>query len=209
MKLNYQDIQRLDKFYRTNLITKISGLRTPFLIGSINEEGQSNLAIFNSVVHIGANPPCLGFMMRPLTVRRDTYDNIITSRHFTINLVREDMIDEAHQTSAKYDKDTSEFAECGFTETYIDAFPAPYVEQCSIKIGMMFLEEHFITINETRLIVGQIEHLILPDDSIDKEGHIDHSLLKSTVVSGLDDYYSVIHKTKKAYARVNDQSKAD
>ena len=148
-------------------------------------------------------------MMRPLTVRRDTYDNIITSRHFTINLIQDDIIDKAHQTSAKYDKDISEFTECGFTETYIDAFPAPYVEQSAIKIGMMFLEEHFITINETRLIVGQIEHIILPDESIDNEGHIDHSLLKSTVVSGLDDYYTVDHKTRKAYARTKEYRKAE
>lgn len=201
MKLNYKDIQRLDKYYRTNLITKISGLRSPYLIGTADEKGQSNLAIFNSIVHVGANPPCLGFVMRPLTVRRDTYDNIITSRHFTINLVHNNIIDKAHQTSAKYDEDISEFKECGFSESYIDAFPAPYVEESFIKVGMIYLEEHFITINETRFIVGQIEHIILPDESIDEAGHINHTMLNSTVVSGLDDYHGVSHIIKKPYAR--------
>mgnify|MGYP000297356108 CR=1 FL=1 len=201
MKLNFQDIQRLDKYYRTNLITKISGLRTPFLIGSVNEEGKSNLAIFNSVVHVGANPPCLGFIMRPLTVRRDTYDNIITGRHFTINQVHRDIVPNAHSTSAKFPSEISEFAECGFTESYIDAFPVPYVAESKIKIGMSYLEEHHITINDTKMIIGQIEHIVLPDGSIDEQGNIDHTKLNTSVVAGLDHYHTVNDLCKLDYAK--------
>ena len=203
MKLNFQDIQRLDKYYRTNLITKISGLRTPFLIGSMNEDGKSNLAIFSSIVHVGANPPCLGFIMRPLTVRRDTYDNIITSRHFTINQVNEDIVAKAHQTSAKYPSDVSEFDECGFTESYIDAYPAPYVAESQIKIGMSYLEEHHITVNDTIMIIGQIEHIIIPEESLDEDGNVNHVDLKTSVVSGLDSYHTVLKDTKLDYARAD------
>ena len=42
---------------RIALINSLSGFKSLNLIGTINNQGQTNLAIFNSVVHIGANPP--------------------------------------------------------------------------------------------------------------------------------------------------------
>ena len=201
MKLNFEDIQKLDRFYRVNLISKISGLRSPFLLGTINEKGQTNLAIFNSIVHLGASPPCLGFIVRPLTVRRDTYDNIIINRHFTINQIPEGIIKEAHQTSAKYETEISEFEACGLTESYVDAFPAPYVKESAFAVGMSYLEEHHITINDTKLIVGQIDHVIIPDEYVDEHGNIDHQALETTVISGLDHYHTVKENVLLDYAR--------
>lgn len=72
----FDEIMRLPSRYRANLINKVSGFKPANLIGTKSKSGQTNLAVFNSVVHIGANPPYLGFILRPTTVERHTYENI-------------------------------------------------------------------------------------------------------------------------------------
>lgn len=83
------DIGSLEKNYRRNLINSLPGLKPVNLIGTINENNQTNLAIFASVHHIGANPPLMDFTMRPINVERHTWQNIEQTRFFTINSVSE------------------------------------------------------------------------------------------------------------------------
>ena len=61
-------IAELETRYRNNLINSISGYKSANLIGSISKQGITNLAVFNSVVHLGSNPALLGFILRPTTV---------------------------------------------------------------------------------------------------------------------------------------------
>lgn len=105
-----EKLKDLDKRFRANLINSISGYKPANLIGTISNSGASNLAIFNSVVHLGANPPLLGFIMRPVEdVERHTYANIVRTGVYTINHVHENFIKNAHWTSAKFELDKSEF----------------------------------------------------------------------------------------------------
>ena len=78
------------------------------------------------MVHIGSKPPLLGFVLRPTTVERHTYDNIKATSEFTVNHIHADMIDKAHQTSAKYDRDISEFEAVGLQEEYLNHCKAPF-----------------------------------------------------------------------------------
>ncbi|MEM8846156.1 MAG: hypothetical protein AAGD17_03545 [Bacteroidota bacterium] len=71
---------------RANFINTISGFKSANLIGSKSKEGISNLAIFNSVIHLGSNPALLGFVLRPITVERHTYENAMTVPAFPSNL---------------------------------------------------------------------------------------------------------------------------
>ena len=202
-KFDLEDILNLEKYYRISLINKISGVRSANLIGTKTEKGLSNVAIFNSVTHIGANPPLLGFIMRPLVVDRHTYANIKENGFFTINQVSTDIHDKAHQTSANYLNDVSEFEECGLTEINIDDFPAPFVKESKVKIGLSFQEETLIKANNTILIIGRIEKLILPDDAIKEDGDIDLESLKAVGVGGLDTYYECKRIGRFDYARAD------
>ena len=69
-------------------------------------------------------------------------------------------------------------------------FPAPFVKSSPIKIGLSFEEEQVIQVNQTRLIVGRIEQLIVPDSALDQDGRINFETQNLTGVSGLDTYYS-------------------
>ena len=109
MHFTRKDINDLEKIKKINLINSCSGYKSANLIGSVSKEGITNVAVFSSITHLGSNPPTLGFILRPTTVPRDTYKNIKESGVFTINHIHEDIIKEAHHTSAKYKEEISEF----------------------------------------------------------------------------------------------------
>lgn len=185
-------LQNLEKVQRLNLVNSITGIKPANLVGSVSVEGQTNLAIFSSVVHLGSNPAVLGLIVRPAgEVERHTYENIMANGFYTINHVAAEFVQQAHHTSAKFSREESEFAACGFNEVYLDAFPAPFVAESRIKIGLQLLQELPITVNGTLLLVGQVEHLYLPHESLSKEGYIDLDAQNSTGISGLNTYYTL------------------
>jgi len=196
------DIQSLPKYHRINLINTLSGPRSANLIGTANKDQESNLAIFNTVTHIGANPPYLGLIMRPLTVERHTYANIKETGHYTINPVNTEIYKQAHQTSGKYPSGTSEFDAVGLTEVYSDGFAAPYVGESKYAIGLSYQEEHHITCNDTVLIIGRIEWVMLPEGGLSEDLSINYEELGSVSVGGLDTYYKTEKLERLPYVKV-------
>lgn len=199
-----RDLRTLDRVFRLRLINSISGYKSANLIGTLNEEGQSNLAIFNSVVHIGSNPPYLGFIMRPTTVPRHTLNNILNTGHYTINHISEAITEQAHYSSANFDKEVSEFKECGLTEWYDQSLDAPYVKESPIKLGMLFKEKVDVLSNGTSLIVGQVQEIYFDEDFLTELGDVDLEKAKIVAVSGLNHYHQVRKLSSYPYARVND-----
>lgn len=195
-------LKELDKRFRANLINSISGYKSANLIGTISDSGATNLAIFSSVVHIGANPPLLGFIIRPIDeVPRHTYENIKQNGSFTINHVHEDFIAKAHWTSAKFERNESEFEKCGLTKEFIKGFAAPFVAESRIKIGLKFVEEIPINLNKTILVIGEIMHVILPENALLKNGNVDLNTVADVAISGLDSYHRVEKIETFPYAR--------
>ncbi|WP_350284509.1 flavin reductase [uncultured Croceitalea sp.] len=198
---SYDDLMQLPSRYRANLINKVSGYKAANLIGTKSKIGQANLAVFNSVVHIGANPPYLGFVLRPETVERHTYENIKETGVYTINQITTKIHQQAHQTSAKYERDVSEFDAVGLSTYYKGGFQAPFVAESHIKIALSFEEEHLVKCNNTRLVVGKIEHLIVPEASIFEDGDVALEDLDTAAVAGLNNYYKVEKLGKYEYAK--------
>jgi flavin reductase (DIM6/NTAB) family NADH-FMN oxidoreductase RutF len=195
------EIETMDKRFRANLINSVSGFKSANLLGSINKHGKTNLAIFNSVVHIGSNPPLLGFILRPTSVPRHSFENILETGYYTLNHVNDKIVEPAHQTSAKYPEGQSEFMATGLTEELLDGFPAPFVSESQIKIGLRFMEEIPIKINATRLVIGQIEMLILNEKYLAEDGSLDLMRAGSLAINGLDHYHQAVDLKKLPYAR--------
>lgn len=195
------DFHAFEKYHRINFVNTLSGLRSASLIGTMGEHGLTNLAIFNTLVHIGANPPFMGFIMRPHTVERHTYENILKQKSYTINLIHPGIIEQAHQTSAKFERKVSEFEKCQFTEEYINDFPVPFVGESRVKMGLSFVEQQHIQCNRTILIIGKVEQVSLSEDVIDDDGTINHEKLQTVAVSGLNSYYDNRRSAKLPYAR--------
>lgn len=182
------DIAKMDRRFRANLINAVSGIKSANLIGTCNTDGQTNLAIFNSVLHIGSNPPLMSILVRPNSIERHTYENIKSTGYFTVNAVNKKLIERAHQTSGKYPNGVSEFIICQIKPTFSDIHPAPYVAESYIQIGLKIEEEHHIRSNQTILVVGRIVELNISKDVVTEDGHLDLSQLDIIGVNGLDTY---------------------
>jgi flavin reductase (DIM6/NTAB) family NADH-FMN oxidoreductase RutF len=201
MRFSNIDIQRLEKGFRTNFVNSLSGFKSANLIGTISNTQKTNLAVFSSVIHVGANPPAMAILVRTATVERNTYSNIKENGFFTINHIHKDFFRMAHQTSARYSKEISEFDECGFTPEFTDTLPAPYVKEATIKIGLKMVEEHVIQFNQTVFIVGEVLEVLLDDSLIQKDGYIDIEKANTVAITGLDSYHTTQRITRLSYAK--------
>lgn len=196
------DIASLDKRFRANLINSITGPKPANLVGTVSAEGLTNLAVFSSAIHIGANPPLIGLLFRPLgEVERHTYDNIKSTGFYSINHVRADLTENAHLTSAKFAREESEFAKCGFGDELIGDFPAPFVAESNVKLGVRYVQEVPIEANGTILVIGEIELIALPEGVIAENGDVDLFETKSACVVGLDTYHALAEGATYPYAK--------
>lgn len=196
-----EHLDELDKIYRINLINSCSGYKSANLIGTKSEKGQPNVAVFSSVIHMGSNPPLLGFVLRPTKVERHTYSNIRETGFYTINHVAMDKAKQAHHTSAKYAADVSEFEVTGLKEKYLKGFHAPFVEGSPVQIGMKFVEEHFIAFNETLLVIGEMQHLHIQDHLLEEDGFVNLSKGQVASIIGLDGYSVPSEPIRYGYQR--------
>lgn len=202
MHITQKGLSERNRIDRLNLINSLSGIKPANLIGTINEDGTENLAIFSSVVHLGSNPALFGFVLRPRgEVRRHTHENILSTKVYTINFVHTSFVKQAHFTSIKAKSNESEFVLSELTPEYIEHFRAPFVQESNIKLGMKLVEEIPIKANGTSLIIGQVEHILIPDHIILNGGHLDLEALGIAGISGLNTYYSFTKIAHLPYVR--------
>ncbi|CAN5169558.1 flavin reductase [soil metagenome] len=181
-------IRALENLFRQNLINSCTGYKSANLLATKSRDGLSNVAVFNSVTHIGSNPPLLGFILRPHTVPRNTFENIKETGVFTVNHIHKDMIEQAHQTAARYDKDVSEFSKTGLEEEYLENFYAPYIRQSTIKMGCSYVNEYHIKENGCILVIGEIEHLYFESGIQMPDGWLRLEDADTVTINGLDGY---------------------
>lgn len=201
--INREHIDKLEKLYRVNLINSLSGYKSANLIATKSKDEITNVAIFSSVIHLGSNPPLLGFILRPTSVVRNTYDNLISTKQFTINHVNKHIIKEAHQTSAKYDGNISEFEKTHLTEEYKANFFAPFVKEANIQIGCKLVNNYFIEENQCRMIVGEVEHLFIEDDIQQEDGWLNLEKAETVTINGVDAYAEAKLLDRLSYAKPN------
>ena len=197
------DIQQLERFYRANLINSVSGYKPANLIGTASADGVTNLAIFSSVVHLGADPALLAFIQRPLGEHGHTYHNIKKTGYYTINHVHRQIVERAHFTSAKFDAEVSEFEACHLSPEWLTGFPAPFVLESQVKIGMRFVQEIPIELNNTTMVIGQIEHLFIAEHAIQENGSVALDQVGSVCISGLESYYDTSYLAAFPYAKIS------
>ena len=205
MHYTQKDIAEMDRIQRIKYMNSVSGIKPANLIGTISEKGQTNLAIFSSVFHLGSDPALLGFITRPTgEVPRHTYENLIKNDQYTINHVPSSFVKNAHYTSAKLEQDQSEFEICGFCPEYVPDFKAPFVKESALKMGMRFKQTIDIELNGTILVIGEIEHLIMPNAAIDDEDDVNLADINGVGISGLNTYYDLHKIDRYPYARASE-----
>lgn len=183
-----KDLEGLDKIYRLNLINSCTGYKSANLIGTRSAKGQNNLAVFNSVMHLGSQPALIGFILRPLTVPRHTYSNLKATGYFSINHISQNQIEEAHHTSAKYPKEVSEFDQTELDVENKLSQEIPFVKDAPVQLACQYINEYLIEENDTILIVGKILALYVQENMLGEDGWIRLDQGNVVSINGLDGY---------------------
>lgn len=202
-QFNIGEVQQWDRWYRANFLNSIAGFRAACLVGTVNTQCVANLSVFSQIVHLGADPALVGLINRPRAATPHTLKNIEDSGSFTLQHIPKQWIHQAHQTSAKYSDDVSEFSATGLTPFYVPGIVAPFVKECSIAWAAQLVEIVPITHNNTFLIIGKIETLFAPEHCIQADGFIDITLAQSVASVGLDAYFEASLLERIPYAKPN------
>ena len=199
--MTIQDLNNFSRFNRANLINSISGFKPASLIATCDKNGNTNLAIFSNIIHLGADPALVGFINRPREAAPHTLANIEATGSYTINHIQEDIIEKAHQTSAKYSQDISEFDAVGLTPQFLPEITAPFVKESKVKYSLSLVEIIPIKHNNTFLIIGSIQHLLFPPEILSDDGFLDLVQAGSICSLGIDAYYKTTLLKRLPYAK--------
>lgn len=197
------DINAMDQRVRATMINCLWGYRSAWLVGTQNADGVNNLAIFNSIFHLGAHPAMCGMVIRPDSVARHTLANIRETGEYTLNSVHIPLVDRAHQTSARYSELESEFEAVGLTPRYFEGYKAPCVAESQINILLSFEQEIPVALNGTLLVLGKVEAIQMPENCLLADGFLDYQALNLAVTQGLDAYMPTSTVERFAYAKPN------
>ena len=199
-------LEALPKRERAHLVNNLCGLRSANLVGT-SDGHNDNLAIFNSVMHLGSNPPLLGIVFRPLTVERHTYNNIKKTKYFSVNQIIDTITNNAHQTSAKFENKQSEFESCNIESLHREGCVVPFVKESNIQMLCTYSKEHLLE-NDCILLTATIERFWVNSASINKSYWLNHEEASSSAIGGLDTYYKVSLIDRYSYAQPNSKPKS-
>ncbi len=201
MIITSDDLAAMEKLTRVQLATSLPGPKPICLVGTRSASGTSNLAPFSSITHLGSNPVLLGMVTRPDTVDRHTLANIMATGEWTLNHVDAEMVEQAHQCSARYPADISEFDATGLTELSHPNIHAPFVAESPLRIALSLEELININSNHTKLIVGRVTLIDLAERAHALDGSIDLTRFGSLASTALDTYFSLTEVARLSYAK--------
>ena len=75
------------------------------------------------------------------------------------------------------------------------------MKESKIKVGLKFKEEQEIKSNGTIFIVGEVQEVILPDETVLADGFIDIEKAGTIAISGLDSYHETKRIARLSYAK--------
>lgn len=198
-----KDFDEMQKRNRATFFNSLSGFKSLNLVSTKGKNGVSNLAPFNSIIHIGANPTMIGMIARPETEEHQTLKNIRETGVYTLNHVNKTILNQAHLCSAKFDEETSEYTKTGLTEYYSENIESPYVKESNVKIGLELESIIPIPINGTYLVIGRVVEVIIDEKNIEHDGYVKLDQAGTITCAGLDSYFDVQHISRLPYATTN------
>lgn len=199
----------MDKIEKINLINSCTGYKSANLITTKSIEGNTNIAIFNSVTHLGNSPSLIGFLVRPTNALNDTYKNIMETGYFTVNHITIDMITDVHHTATNFDLGLSEFDKTNLEEEYKNDFNIPFIKGSPVQLYCKFVNEYVIKENETIHIIASIEHIFFDKTLERKDGGLQLDKVNLVILNGGNGYFlpQLINRIKPAPKNIPVQAK--
>jgi len=198
-----RQIEEMEQRQRVKFVNSLPGFKSLNLIGTVSKEGVSNLAIVSSVIHFGSSPALIGYVSRPASTERHTLSNILNTGTYTINQVSETFFKPAHQTSARYPDEVSEFEAVGLTPLFRKGLVPPFVLESRVTMHLALEEDVEIRSNNTVMVVGKVTDVFLDQSLLMDDGNIDIEKAGTITGSGLDGYFRPQKLARLSYAKVD------
>ena len=187
LRFDSEQLATLDPAFRRNLINCLPGYKPLHLIGTKNASGVTNVALFSQLIHLGAAPPLIGVLFRPHTVKRDTLENILETKRFTLNHVSREGYVQAHWTAANWE--SSEFEGTGLKEEWREGCFAPFVQGSPVQLACTLEEVQTLQVNQTVFVIATIDQVFVDEKGLREDGTLDYAMLETVAVTGLDEYH--------------------
>lgn len=188
---------------RARLVNSLSGFKSATLVGTADAAGIHNLSVVSSVVHLGSSPAQMGMVLRPPGADAHTYKNLMASGQCTFNHIGVEWMVRAHQCSARYAADVSEFDAVGLTPCGVkDDWKAPAVLESNVRMGLTLAKDMELP-NACRFMVLDVQWVEVKEGAIAQDGHVDLGRARTTAISGLDGYHDTTHLGRLSYAKVD------
>ena len=200
-QFNRAEIDSWERFYRANFINSLTGFKSVSLIGTVNAEGQPNLGVFSSIVHIGSQPPLIGYINRPVEAAPHTMANIQATGVYTINHIHTGILPQAHQSSAKYPADINDFDAVNLQAEFSEGIAAPFVKESRVRYALKLKQIIPIELNRTFLVIGEVTHVQIQPDILGDDGFLQLEQAGSLSSNGVDAYYKTELVDRFAYAK--------
>tara|TARA_Y100000591_G_C21672676_1_gene613777 strand:+ start:78 stop:932 length:855 start_codon:yes stop_codon:yes gene_type:complete len=157
----------------------ISGIspRPIALVGSIDKNGNSNLAPYSFFNAFGANPPIVGFspaLSGRTGLPKDTLLNIRDTKEFTISIINSHMVEQISLSSCEFDKGIDEFVKTGLKK-----YKSKMIKPFGVSDSYFIMECKLYDIIELggkkasgNLILGEVINFHVSEEVIEDDNQI-------------------------------------
>jgi flavin reductase (DIM6/NTAB) family NADH-FMN oxidoreductase RutF len=201
--INHKELESYDRIYRGNLVNSITGFKSANLLATRSKDGVDNVAIYSSVTHLGSHPALFSFVQRPLGYGAGhTYYNLKETGNITLNHIPSALVNKAHQSSAKYDKDISEFQELGIEKLEREGYAVPFVKDSPVQLLAEYVNEYYLEENNCILVICKITDVFVDPDIVHEDGWLDLGKAGAVTINGLDGYAAAKTEKRLSYAQI-------
>lgn len=178
----------------------LSGAVIPRPIGwisSLSPEGIPNLAPFSFFNAVGDDPPHIVFStVRTGNHSKDTLNNVLSTGEFVVNMVTEDLVEQANTTSQTVGPEVNEFELAGLTPAPSTIVKPPRVLESPIQFECKLV--HHYTLENSQnggavLMVGRIVRF-----------HVHESVLLDDFKININTYRPVARLAGSDYAKLGE-----
>lgn len=154
------------------------GPRPICFAGTVDKEGNTNLAPFSFFNVFSSNPPIVVFS--PARSGRDnttkhTLDNAIETQVCTINVVNYNMVEKMNLASAPFQKGVSEYEKAGFTMLDSDFIAAKRVKESPVQLECRIIDIKVLGDKggAGNLIIAEVLKIHVEESILDENKKID------------------------------------
>jgi flavin reductase (DIM6/NTAB) family NADH-FMN oxidoreductase RutF len=160
---------------------------TPVLIiGTYDEKGVPNAMNVAWGGIASSEPPCVTISVRE---QRKTYQNILATKAFTVNIPSEKYMKEADYFGIISGKTEDKFKATGLTPVKGEHVNAPYIGEFPLVVECALKETHKLGVHTQ--FIGEIKDVKVEESALNAKGFPDPELMKAFMFDpGTSAYYA-------------------